>query len=123
MDTIGLAPLAPLNLFRKTSLVINEPEPVVSEGGMKKKQPIAPAAHQPASPISPDDPLFTPQQASAYFGGVPTPKTLEYYRSCGTGPDFIPLARRIFYRRSALDAYLDRCTRTMKRAPHATQAA
>lgn len=82
---------------------------------MSKKQPIAPSAHQSEIAISPNDPLLTPQQASAYFGGVPTPKTLEYYRSRGIGPDFIPLARRIFYRRSALDAYLDRCTRTMKR--------
>ncbi len=90
---------------------------------MPKKKPIAPAAHQPAISISPNDPLLNTEQASAYFGGVPTPKTLEYYRSRGIGPDFIQLARRIFYRRSALDAYLDVCTRSMKRDPRASQAA
>ncbi len=70
-----------------------------------------------------DDPLLTPEAASAYFGGVPTPKTLEYYRANGVGPNFIKLARRIYYRRSALDAYLDRCTRVMKPGSGAADAA
>jgi hypothetical protein len=90
---------------------------------MRSKQPMATPLHQPTVPLSPADPLLTPEQASAYFGGAPSVKTLEYYRSKGVGPDFIPLARRIFYRRSALDAYIESRTRTMKRDQHATEAA
>jgi hypothetical protein len=91
---------------------------------MIDNQPTSPGAHQPtpavsiaeipssappATSLNSADPLLTPEQASAYFGGAPSAKTLEYYRAKGVGPDYIALARRIYYRRSALDAYLDKC--------------
>jgi len=78
---------------------------------MESQQPADRAARPAPQPISPTDPLLTPEAASAYLGGIPSWRTLERYRVLGTGPAFIRLARRIFYRQSALDAYLDKCER------------
>ena len=69
------------------------------------------------------DPLLTPEQASAYLGGVPSAKTLEYYRAKGTGPRWIDLARRVYYRRSALDAYLVQCEQVTRPRRHRIRAA
>ena len=90
---------------------------------MKKQKALTPAAHQPPAPLSPADPLLSPEAASAYFGGVPAPKTLETYRREGIGPDFVKFSGRVYYRRSALDRYLDECTRVMKRSARRTEAA
>lgn len=78
---------------------------------MESQRPVDSAARAAPHPVSPNDPLLTPKQASAYLGGIPSWRTLETYRTLGTGPRFIRLARRIYYRQSALDAFLDKCER------------
>ncbi len=61
------------------------------------------------------DPLFSTERAGEYLGGdkpIPT-RTLEDWRTSGIGPEFVRLgARAVRYRKSALDAFLERCART-----------
>ncbi len=52
--------------------------------------------------------LETPRAAD-YLGLSPT--TLETWRVHGKGPRFLKLGRRVLYRVSDLDAYLDSCVR------------
>ena len=138
MDKIERPPLAFGSFPWQTLSAHSEPAFVDSEAVMIDRQPTSSSAHQlarassatessssvsPAASLGPSEPLLTPEQASAYFGGVPSAKTLEYYRAKEIGPDFITLARRIYYRPSALDAYLDSCVKVMKRSPRRSEAA
>jgi predicted DNA-binding transcriptional regulator AlpA len=58
-----------------------------------------------------DDPLLTPEDAGQRLSGV-SAKTLERWRGDGEGPDYVRVGRRIRYRASALDAWLDAQTRS-----------
>jgi hypothetical protein len=142
MDRIATAPLAPFGFLCHQCAVNVDPEPLDAEAHMKRSEPAPIKREQTNNPEPSDeasrstansasstfpsvtspnhaDPLLTPEQASAYLGGVPGVKTLELYRARGNGPQWIALARRVYYRRSALDAYLEACvqvTRPRKRA-------
>jgi hypothetical protein len=76
----------------------------------KNKNPRVPGALPPI-----EDPLFNDIEASRYLGGVPMPKTLERWRRIGVGPKWVKLGRRVKYRKSDLDAYIDRCTRSPRK--------
>jgi excisionase family DNA binding protein len=55
------------------------------------------------------DPLFTPPEAAAYIGV--TENTLSVWRCVGRyNIQFIKVGRLVKYRKSALDAFLDRRT-------------
>jgi predicted DNA-binding transcriptional regulator AlpA len=43
---------------------------------------------------------------------APSPRTIERWRSTGQGPDFIKLGRRVAYRPSAVERWLDQRTRS-----------
>jgi predicted DNA-binding transcriptional regulator AlpA len=72
-----------------------------------------------------DDPLLDTPVAAAYLGSsVPT---LERHRRFGTGPDWVKMGGLVRYRKSALDSYIEECTRRPHRqhlrAKNATEAA
>jgi len=54
-----------------------------------------------------DDPLFDTDGASEYLG-IAKPATLIWWRHVGKGPSFVKPGGRVFYRRSALDAFVER---------------
>lgn len=55
------------------------------------------------------DPLFTPAEAAAYIGV--TENTLSVWRCVGRyNIQFVKVGRLVKYRKSALDAFLDRRT-------------
>ncbi|EFV91667.1 hypothetical protein ES5_09862 [Dietzia cinnamea P4] len=51
------------------------------------------------------DPIITPAQLSEETG-IPV-GTLRYWRHAGTGPESFKLGRRVVYRRSAVDAWIN----------------
>ena len=55
--------------------------------------------------LSEHEVLFTTEEAAEYLRL--SPRTLERYRVTGEGPNFLKLGRRVFYRRSDLDAWRD----------------
>lgn len=57
------------------------------------------------SPISPEDPLLTPDDVSIMLGGIPV-RTLKRWRTERTGPIPLHIGRRVVYRRSAVEAWL-----------------
>jgi predicted DNA-binding transcriptional regulator AlpA len=72
-----------------------------------------------------DDPLFdTPEAAEYVHSGQ---STLEKKRLTGGGPTFIKLGRKVVYRRSDLDAWLNarrrRSTSEYSTLPHVDAAA
>ena len=50
------------------------------------------------------DPLLPPEEAGAYLSTPPA--TLQWWRHLGRGPKYLKVGRRVFYRQSALDAFL-----------------
>ena len=68
--------------------------------------------------MKPNDELLLPAEAGEYLGGVP-PTTLQWWRSVGRGPVFLKIGRKVAYRRSALDHFLQRG----ERKPEAANAA
>jgi hypothetical protein len=60
--------------------------------------------------LTQDDELLTPEALAEVIphGNV---RNLERWRMLGTGPAFVRLGRRVYYRRSAVSAWLDRQTR------------
>jgi len=53
-----------------------------------------------------DDPLYPPESAGEYLGDIPT-STLQWWRHKRRGPAYVKIGHRVFYRKSALDAFLD----------------
>ena len=51
-----------------------------------------------------DDPLLREAEAAVHLGTPPA--TLQWWRHKGRGPKYLKVGRRIFYRRSHLDAFL-----------------
>ena len=49
--------------------------------------------------------LLTTAEAAAYVGL--SPRTLERYRVTGEGPTYLKVGRRVLYRRTDLDKWLD----------------
>ena len=52
------------------------------------------------------DPLLSPDEVSIMLGGVPV-RTLKRWRTERTGPVAMHLGRRVVYRRSAVEAWLE----------------
>ena len=52
------------------------------------------------------DPLLAPDDVSTMLGGVPV-RTLKRWRTERTGPVAMHLGRRVVYRRSAVEAWLE----------------
>jgi predicted DNA-binding transcriptional regulator AlpA len=57
-----------------------------------------------------DDPIHTPDETTEILRAG-SPRTLERWRATGTGPAFVKIGRRVGYRQSAIDAYLQKQTR------------
>jgi predicted DNA-binding transcriptional regulator AlpA len=56
-----------------------------------------------------DDPLFDTGPAAEFIGSsVPT---MVRWRLGGEGPDFVKIGRLVKYRKSALERFIDQCTR------------
>lgn len=53
-----------------------------------------------------NDPLLSPEDVSIMLGGVPV-RTLKRWRTERTGPVAMHLGRRVVYRRSAVEAWLE----------------
>lgn len=70
--------------------------------------------HPPIRPaVLNNDPLFdTPVAAEYLHSSVPT---LERHRRLGTGPEWVKMGGMVRYRKSALDRYIDECTRRSRR--------
>lgn len=49
--------------------------------------------------------LLSPEQASAYLGKTPA-ATLQWWRAKGRGPKYVKLGRKVYYRRSDLEAFI-----------------
>lgn len=49
--------------------------------------------------------LMPPAAAAAYLGGIVV-GTLAKWRHFGNGPEYVRIGSRIFYEKSALDAYI-----------------
>ena len=103
-----------------------------STGGERIRQPKSPPSHDATSPVS-DSPrreqrpvaaeaagpkstsgdptgrsdrvVFNTDQAADYLGSI-SPRTLETMRSRGGGPTFVKLGRRVAYRKTDLDHWL-----------------
>jgi hypothetical protein len=54
-----------------------------------------------------NDPLLTDDEAGAEIGR--TTRTLKRWRDLGEGPAYVRVVRQIFYRRSAIRAWLIAC--------------
>jgi hypothetical protein len=61
-----------------------------------------------------DDPLFEPAVASEYIHTPPA--TMQWWRTMGRGPAYIKIGRRVFYKKSALDALIAAGERTPEAA-------
>jgi hypothetical protein len=55
-----------------------------------------------------NDPLYLPDEAANQLRS--NPRTLERWRTTGDGPAFTKIGRRVVYRRSALEAFIERRT-------------
>src|SRR5262245_41221509 len=63
-----------------------------------------------------DDPLRDTESLSQQrFNGNPSPRTLERWRTQGSGPSYVKVGRKVFYRDSAVDQWLDEQTRSHTR--------
>lgn len=51
-----------------------------------------------------EDTLFPPAEASDYIRIPAT--TMQWWRHMGRGPAYVKIGRRVFYRRSALEAFI-----------------
>jgi predicted DNA-binding transcriptional regulator AlpA len=70
--------------------------------------------------IETTDPLYDCKPAAEYVGkSIPT---LARWRKHGDGPDYVKIGRAIKYRKSALDRFIDQCTRRPHRHHVATLA-
>ena len=49
--------------------------------------------------------LYPPEQAGPYLGNTPC-STLQWWRTKGRGPRYTKIGRKVFYRRSDLDAFI-----------------
>ena len=62
-----------------------------------------------SSILKPDDQLLTPENAAAYIGSQPS--TMSIWRSTGRyAIPYVKVGRLVRYRKSALDAFLERRT-------------
>ena len=57
-----------------------------------------------------NDPIYTPEEAAEVLR-IGSERTLERWRTEGTGPAFTKVGHRVFYRASSIASYLDRQTR------------
>lgn len=57
-------------------------------------------------PPTAEDPLLTPVEVSAMLGGVPV-RTLKRWRTERTGPVPLHIGRRVVYRLSAVESWLE----------------
>ena len=51
-----------------------------------------------------EDPFYSQDEASPYIRTPPA--TMQWWRHKGRGPAYVKIGRRVFYRRSALDAFV-----------------
>ena len=56
-----------------------------------------------------DDPIYTPPETAEKLRS--NERTLERWRTTGTGPAFVKIGRRVGYRQSAINAFLQQQTR------------
>jgi hypothetical protein len=63
------------------------------------------------------DPTYDTEGARRYLceDNPPSTVTMERWRALGIGPAWIQMGRMIRYRQSALDAYIEACTRVPRR--------
>lgn len=57
-------------------------------------------------PLTAEDPLLSPEDVSVMLGGIPV-RTLKRWRTERTGPIPMHIGRRVAYRRSAVEAWLE----------------
>jgi excisionase family DNA binding protein len=57
-----------------------------------------------------DKVLYTPDEAAAFLNS--NRRTLERWRTTGTGPRFVKVGRRVHYRREALLAFIEQQERS-----------
>jgi hypothetical protein len=57
-----------------------------------------------------NDPIYTPDETTEILRAG-SPRTLERWRTTGTGPAFVKIGRRVGYRKSAINRYLQQQTR------------
>ena len=62
-------------------------------------------------------PLLTPQEAAEFLRSKD--RTLERWRSTGDGPPFVKVGRKVVYRLTDLNAWLEQQRRTHTGAPAA----
>ncbi len=63
----------------------------------------------PREPHTPDDELFTPTEAAATLRS--NTRTLERWRTTGTGPAFVKIGRKVAYTRASLGEFVAAQTR------------
>jgi predicted DNA-binding transcriptional regulator AlpA len=64
------------------------------------------AAGEPPRPLTPEDPLLTPEEVSRMLGGVAV-GTLKRWRVRRQGPCPVHIGRLVMYRYSAVEAWLE----------------
>ncbi len=50
--------------------------------------------------------LYPTKQAGAYLGDT-SPATMQWWRTSGRGPKYLKIGRRVFYRKSDLEAFIN----------------
>jgi hypothetical protein len=55
------------------------------------------------------DPLYEPRAAAEYIRS--TKPTMDRWRMQRIGPDFVKIGQRVYYRKSALDCFIEENTR------------
>lgn len=66
-----------------------------------------------------DDPLFDTEAGARYLAvSIPT---MERWRRVGQGPSWAKLGGIVRYRKSALDAFVNECTRRPHRSRHTSR--
>jgi len=71
----------------------------------------------PLKSFSNPDPLFDTLSAAKYLcdDNPPSLPTMERWRKLGVGPAWTKMGGLVRYRKSALDAYIEQCTRAPRR--------
>jgi len=57
-----------------------------------------------------EDPLYTPPETTEILRAG-SPRTLERWRVNGTGPAYVKIGRRVAYRQSAINQFIQQRTR------------
>jgi hypothetical protein len=81
----------------------------------KRSKRVSRSSPPPAPMFDDSKVLLTPEESAGFLNS--NARTLERWRTNGTGPRFVKVGRRVHYRREALDAWIMRQERSNTAEP------